>query len=544
MAGNIREFNAPSGLGLNPTETGIDSVTQAARRLGTFFNQTADIKGQEGSELSSSIRDAGQAADTIVTHKDISAGAPNGTQMAFNLDSAWNDIAKTPEAANDPAIRQKFLTEQVEPALEQFKSGFNTEQSQAWADHFADNLRTHLSTKTAADQATLAGIAVQQNVQKTINTLSSTVRSDPSSLDFALQTLDHTIGGIAGSSPTLDATTAAKVSASVQMDGKKAVVQSYLLGVAEKNPDAATKIIESGKYGEFLSGTEAKSIIGYARTNQRLADSEARNARVMGDYTAKQDFHDAANKLELSTAPASPGDSPTLPKDYWDNVRKIGQMPGANLEPGRLKSMVENGERITARLGKPEPLAPISHATTIGLINDMRSGKMTNNDAIYKAYGNNELNTADFNFLQKEFASAKTPEGDALSKDRDLFFKQYQGAIAGNFDPTQGSTKLYNAEIYARRVEANLRSKSLDPHLAYDPTSEYFVGKPALIQKYQGDMQADLKAVATRQAAPAGPADRNDAMPAIPPKDQRPAGSVYETPRGKMKWTGTGWVTP
>jgi hypothetical protein len=30
----------------------------------------------------------------------------------------------------------------------------------------------------------------------------------------------------------------------------------------------------------------------------------------------------------------------------------------------------------------------------------------------------------------------------------------------------------------------------------------------------------------------------------MPPVSQRKAGQVYPTPKGKMKWTGTGWVQP
>ena len=30
----------------------------------------------------------------------------------------------------------------------------------------------------------------------------------------------------------------------------------------------------------------------------------------------------------------------------------------------------------------------------------------------------------------------------------------------------------------------------------------------------------------------------------IPPAAQRKAGQTYDTPKGKLKWTGTGWVQP
>lgn len=511
----IREFQAPENLGLQPTNIGVDATAAAARRVGSSYREAGAALADTGSRIASTVNDVGEIAVKYMDHKEISAGAPAGANLLSDLDQKWNTVAKTADP-NDPSTRQKFLEEEVQPALEKFKEGFSTENSQAWAQRFSDQIYSHLSTKTAADESTLAGIAAQRNVTSTINTLSSTVRNDPSSLDVALKSVDSAVAGLAGSSPTMDAATSARVQSELVTQGKGAVVKSFMLGVAEKNPAQAQAILDSGKYAQFIDGTEAKTIINYARTNQRLAESEARNARVMNDYVAKNNFHQAANELELSTIPANPGESPTLPQDYWQKVRQIGQMPGAMLEPGRLKSMVENGERITARLGKPEPLAPVSHETTIGLINQMRSGTMRTNDAIYQAYGDNKLTTSDFNFLQKEFSQAKTPEGDLLNKDRELFFKQYAGAIDNSYSPQLGSTKLYNAEMYARRVEQQLRSKGLDPHLAYDPTSEYFVGKPALIQKYQGDMQSDLKTVAGARSTEPKPEKPEAAKPEVP----------------------------
>jgi hypothetical protein len=51
-------------------------------------------------------------------------------------------------------------------------------------------------------------------------------------------------------------------------------------------------------------------------------------------------------------------------------------------------------------------------------------------------------------------------------------------------------------------------------------------------------MQGDLTDKATQ------PAKREDAMPAIPPIGQRQSPGLYETPKGKLRWTGTGWVQP
>jgi hypothetical protein len=158
---------------------------------------------------------------------------------------------------------------------------------------------------------------------------------------------------------------------------------------------------------------------------------------------------------------------------------------------------------IVERESKPDTLAQVSNATATDLIGRMRlpegdPRRVSTLDPINDAYKDGKLNRADLKFLRDEFKESRTPEGDALSKDRAQFFKQYAGVFGkdpktgAGYDPQQGSPSLYAAEMAARRTERDLRAKGLDPHLAYDPASEYFFGKPARIQKFSEDMQRAL----------------------------------------------------
>ena len=52
----------------------------------------------------------------------------------------------------------------------------------------------------------------------------------------------------------------------------------------------------------------------------------------------------------------------------------------------------------------------------------------------------------------------------------------------------------------ARRVENDLKRKGLDPHLAYDPASPYFLGDPKRIAKWSSSMQQDCKPAASFRA--------------------------------------------
>src|ERR1700731_3538144 len=134
---NIRGFEAPNNLGLQPTETGIDAIVQGPRPPGPFFNQKADALSQEGRIAGSAIQAIGDVAVKHFDSEQISAGSLHGTQIASNLDSSWNRLVNgytdadgtvvPPADPKDTTVRAKFMEEQVEPALDQFKRGFFTE---------------------------------------------------------------------------------------------------------------------------------------------------------------------------------------------------------------------------------------------------------------------------------------------------------------------------------------------------------------------------------------------------------------------------------
>lgn len=500
---NVREFNAPEGIGLRPTETGIESTAAGARRSGAFSHQAAGAISDTGARFGSDVRAAGDVAVKFFEHREISHGAASFAQMQADLTDQWNKTIKNADP-NDTSVAGRFNEEVLQPAIDKFTSSFDTEGGQSWAQGHADSLRMHMFNKASADMSTMAGEAVAVNVRKMTNAWTNTARTDPSSTQYLLDTADSSIEGVINSSPGLTGTAAAKVRSEVLQKAKEDIVRAGALGAIENSSDpekAATTFAQ--RFPDYVDAKEIDQFARAAKYYKRLDQSDARSTRVMNDYVAKQDFHNAANELELSTIPQNSMERPTLPADYWQNVRKLGQMPGASLEPGRLKTLIDNGERLTERLSKPEPIGPISHQTTIQLLNRIRAAdetRLDSNEEIYKAYGDGKLSTADYNFLQKEYQAIKTPEGQALASDRNAFFKQYTGAIAGRtYDPVLGDPKLYAAEMDARRVENDLRKKGLDPHLAYDPSSEYFLGRPARIQKWQSSMQQDLT---TRATAP------------------------------------------
>src|SRR6185312_2431505 len=165
---------------------------------------------------------------------------------------------------------------------------------------------------------------------------------------------------------------------------------------------------------------------------------------------------------------------------------------------------------------KPETESRLSQQTFVGLLRDMRAPDANVDRVMQKAWDARlmdpgkpgSMSEHDFNQFRAEVVARKTPEGAAIEHDRAQFFRQYAGTIAGSgYDPQAGSPKIYNAEMDARRMEGMLRSKGLDPHLAYDPASEYFLGRNERLAKWQQSMQMDLQTRAEASSqAPGQPA--------------------------------------
>jgi hypothetical protein len=226
-------------------------------------------------------------------------------------------------------------------------------------------------------------------------------------------------------------------------------------------------------------------------------------------------------------------------------------MDGAAFDPGRFKSMVENGERITERLSKPEPLGPISHDTTMGFLKRIYATddtKITSPDEFVKSYAAGDLNTADFNFLNKQWADLKTPEGEALGKVKAEFFKAVEPMIDKSLDPLDntGKLRMYTFQMDAEKKIAAYRKAGKNPYDLLDPSNPAYLGNPAIIglPQYQGSLQGNLPALANR---PSVNLTANNSQIVgmetreLPPVPKREKGETLDS---WMKRTGRGLAPP
>ncbi len=550
----IRILDTPD-LGLRPSETGVEAVAGAARRGGAFFNQAAESISSIGQRAASAINDVGKVAVDYEDHQQISAGAAHGTEMFDSLTQSKDQAIKAIDP-NDPAYGQKieialkqWREEKLAPALDQFKDGFTTENSQNWAERFVETTRNHMYTSTAADMSNAAGIGVRNSVRTIQNTASNTAVLDPSSVPAQLSLVEHSIGGLVDSSP-LKGTEGARLKSEVLESTREQIVKAGAIGAIQKSSDPEKTAAEwTGKYPQYINGAEATQLAGNARQQIRARNYDFEQNRRRQKEVVQDKSTEATNQYLIDVRSQDPklANDPTAKKILND--------------PTLTKTDKNNLLNYVDRQNKPETEARLSQQSFVGLLRELRDPDADPDKVMQKAWDARlmdpgkpgSLSEKDFNQFRQEVVARKTPEGAALEHDRAQFFKNYAGAITGSpitYNPAIGDPKVYNAEMDARRVESDLRKKGLDPHLAYDPASPYFLGDPKRISKWTYSLQQDLSTMAAPQSRNLTAGDskivgiETKPLPPIERDAPRTAGQTYMTPMGQMKWTGTGWVKP
>lgn len=515
---NIREFQTPNDLSIRPDSRADESLANSGRRIAALYNQAGEAINDTGRRVAGAVVDVGNVAQKAVEHQEISAGAAESVKVLAALDARWNDLFSK-AAPNDQTVGPKFREEVVEPTLEKLRDGFITEGGQRFAETSVEKYRNHFFEKTSADMSRLARTAVSVNIETLRNQLSNMAIGDPTSLKTSLGMVEHSIGAMVDSSPNLRGVDGAAMKLEMTLDVQKSIVKAAALGAIAANPEAGLKQFSGPEYSKFISGVELRQLEQQAKAVQ-TAQRVDQERQVRLQKQAAQEVSDARENDYFA-------------KLHSDNPKERASVSAHDIATDERLSR-EARQRMVAivdRTNKPETDAKISRATTVELFNRMRADDNADpvkmKGWIDDAYSAGNLSWGDRTSLIKEVEDRKTPAGLALAQDRAQFFKQYAGAIANNvkgadgktefYDPQMGSPKLYGAERDARRVEQDLKQRGLDPHLAYDPTSEYFLGKK--VPKWRGSMQGDLTDKAASPAnPPAGPVsvttkDQYDKLP-------------------------------
>lgn len=537
----IATYEAPESIGLRPTETGINAMAAAARRVQGNYNEAAAAQADTGHAFASSLKTAGEVGVRYLEHREISAGAAAYSTMYANKAREWEEIEKNADP-NDPTVAERFVQERLEPDLEKFRSAFLTDRGQQWAESHVASFRQEMFKRTSAGMAALAGKAAEVNVRQTVNALATAVQSDPASLDFALGTIDSATGGLIDSNPNLRGVEAAKLKSELTQRAKEQVVKAAAFGFMEKTGGQMPPWVVDQKYAPYMPPGEIKQFQQAAKFYARADKQASEYALTLQKRAEDESLYKEVNALHTDLIPNEGGDL-VLPPDYYDRVRAIAKMPGSERHPGVVKQLVENGARIARRTDKPEPRAEASNAVMTGLISDIYSGAMTSNQPIVDAYINRQITKSDYKFGMDEFNNKRTPDGQLLGKVQATFIDKVKPSIIkanpllGKLDP-DGSLMMYRMQRDIQRKVTEYRKEGKDPYDLFDPSKPDYLGRPEALQQYQKSLTQSIADQAGRLGGTRPAAPGTVPVPPAPAAPERPARKSGESPADYLKRIG------
>jgi hypothetical protein len=338
------EYNAPEGLGLRPSEVGIEATAGAARRVNAAYNEAAGVTMAAGHMLGSAIQAAGDAAVNYLDHAQISQGAAAFAGLTAKATADWNNRNKVSDP-NNQSIGQDWLQNVLEPQLAAFKGGFITQKGQDWAEANVEKLRNHFTTKVTADMSRKAGEAVSSNHAQALNSWSTAVYNDPSLLDEALGLTKQHTSDLVNSSGVAD-----KPSAITQLTQKnrEMLINSAARGYVSKHAEMPPWIDPGNPayrkdYAGFVNAAELDRFKREVRQNQNAIRLQEKQLQ---DYQKKQDT-DAVNAAvddnrNNNTSFDATSNRYTIKPEFFDNANKIRQMPQGE-KAGQ--AMLEWGQR-------------------------------------------------------------------------------------------------------------------------------------------------------------------------------------------------------
>jgi hypothetical protein len=474
-----------------------------------------------------------------MAHKEINSGAANGAQLMANLNQQWEDTAKAADP-NDPTTKQKFIEEQLEPALEKFQGTFSTEKGQQFAEHFADSYRNHMFEKTASTMSALAGEAVKVNASKTINGLASAVAVDPSthSIDNAFDVVDHSLGSMVDSSPNISAETGAAVKGEVNQTAKEQIVKSAVASMIQKNPNIDLDAIQK-KYGDYIKGDEMKQ---FQKAAQVQAKVDFLQNKAIEAYHDKQRERAATAELGQNFADNvtfdADGKVTINPKFYDGAMGTIRKYPGAADEVARAQILFGQHQQAVKR----ETI--VTDPTTQG---DLLSRMTDPNNPTTETQILMEANKSklDAHATSNLLALRKSLD-DAPIKDP-VFHSTFESAkaiIEQSFDGHENFGKFAYNFMTAYRAASNagtLKPDDLDmnkPDSLISKSMAPYKPTPAQIMQYHIMHSIGTDPTNIQNFNGGGPTQ------ATPEKPKYEVGKIYDTPKGKLKRVENGWVQP
>lgn len=473
----IREYvNQIRGLDIS------GSAANAVARAGEFAGQTF---GRE--RIAPAVNRLGDAVadrrEQFIVAPEINKGAALFAEYQNEMTKQWNDIAAKSDV-NDVTIQNEFREKTFTPTMEKFLNGFQTGEGKKWAESQVANFNQHMLQKTTADMSERAGRAAVLNVDRMKDAQTVRVMNDPSSYNDAIKSVDAAIEANIRNTPNIDARSAAALRTKISGDLKTEITRAYLMGVAQRNPAEAERLINEGKL-QHINAVEAKNLLSYAQVQARAQrqDQELQRQQHKRELQERSDIQEGEYMKRLfpedPKAPITISNSEVVNDPVLDGVakRRMLQLINRELKPDTDAAVSKyHTNELFARIYAP----------------DDDPNKITDLTPINQAMIDGKLSRTDFNWLRGEVVNNRTVDGSRISDRLKEFYAsvtpQIDTSVLGKLD-TAGKIKMGEYRAFVRDQLNFARQNKQDVTKLLTPGNPEYLGRPEVLRQFQPSLQ-------------------------------------------------------
>lgn len=445
----LPNFSSPRAkAGLSPSGRG----SAAAVMEGNAWNSAFKSLGRNA-------QDIGNTAEKFFAQRDASKLGKDTTEAFSSLTQSWNDYAKNADP-NDNDVSERWRNEVLEPALVKLGADMASKTGDDLAEKAKQSLRQHFTQKADADEMVRSGVAVESNLNAAANAVTNAAYADPTSFKTGMD-LFHGFMREQVATHNVDAVTAARIAGEFTVKVGKTAAESAITGMAETNPAAALKALESGEFNQYFSGEEAAKLKTYAISQGKL-DATLREK-------ANRDSA-SADMAKLQASVVQPDGTLTLPMNYYSNVlawnRKYGSLPGVAAGADEAtRAAINFGRSLQADLEKG--VSPVTDPHTYSdfearaFLPPGDPRKLTSTEVL-QARASHLLSDKDFTFWNGAVNELSRDDAQSFEqKDFIKFLDGYKGYITKssflNVD-AQGDQKNYEFRSWAQTTRNQMRA--------------------------------------------------------------------------------------
>jgi hypothetical protein len=447
-------YNVPSAQQqVSVPTSGIEALAGAARRLGSFGNETAAMIRQSGQDIDKGLKGVELAGQQLQQHQETSDQLSLYAAHAAVLNGleAKRGEFMAAQPPGDLGAAQRFQEQFVQPAIDQLTENAQTEKGRLEATRLGATLGEHFSQVNNQEQARLSHAQVGNDISAVRQSLSGFVQQNPDSLPAALDTLNGLYNRVIGSHPG--------VAPEVYQKDLAKDRQEFTVLAAKGLIDRSIQTGQPFDVGAFfkahgsdLGGQGQEALTTYQLAKQKLHDEQERTNQTQVEKFQKDAYNDAASKLMVSTL-NGPNGTIQMPADYFTkSIPELAQMPGNT--PEKTRMLYDFGKSMQEQMAKGVP-----DVTADTVRNDFNARlfrapddptRLTDTD-VFKAKIEHSLSDRDFKFYQE--GVAKRDSGDGAHEDYNKVATAFQNGVKQQLNPSTGLGGFANpagASSYAR----------------------------------------------------------------------------------------------